>query len=126
MKHKSKIILSALFAATTLYAIAPSILGTQVIAQSVDAKSVVESAKAQGLVGEQIDGYLGFVKSDVPQNIRAAVNEINIKRKSVYTKIARDKGVSVSDVAGLSGEKLIAKAKPGQFVKLADGNWHKV
>ncbi len=126
VKNKSKIILSALFVATALYAIAPVVFAPNVVAQSIDAKSVVESAKSKGLVGEQLDGYLGLVKSDVPKNIREAVNEINIKRKSVYTRIARDKGVSVSDIAGLSGEKLVAKAKAGQFVKLADGQWHKV
>ncbi len=95
-------------------------------AQISNAKTVVEQAKAKGLVGEQIDGYLGFVKNDIPAQVRTAVNEINIKRKSVYTKIAREKGVSVSDVAGLSGEKLVAKAKPGTSVKLADGQWHTV
>ncbi len=95
-------------------------------AQALSAKSIVDQAKQAGLVGEQLDGYLGFISNNVSADIRAAVNEINIKRKSLYTKIAREKGVSVSDVAGLSGEKLVAKAAPGTYVKLGDGQWHKV
>jgi len=92
-------------------------------AQAASAKMRVDQAKAQGLVGEQLDGYIGFVKTDVSADIRAAVNEINIKRKSIYTKTARAKKVSVSTVAGLTGEKLIAKVRPGEMVKLGDGTW---
>ncbi|HEX7943789.1 MAG TPA: DUF1318 domain-containing protein, partial [Phenylobacterium sp.] len=29
---------------------------------ALDAKSAVDAAKAQGVVGEQADGFLGFVK----------------------------------------------------------------
>ncbi|HHI89130.1 MAG TPA: DUF1318 domain-containing protein, partial [Hellea balneolensis] len=93
---------------------------------NMDAKTIIDQAKLAGLVGEQLNGYLGFVTDNVPADIRAAVNEINIKRKSLYTKVAREKGVAISDVAGLSGEKLVAKAAPGTYVRLADERWHKV
>ena len=98
----------------------------QTQAQTQSAKQIVDQAKAQGLVGERLDGYVGFVKSDVSADIRAAVNEINIKRKSIYTRLAREQNVAVSDVAGLTGEKLVAKARSGQMVFLGDGQWHVV
>jgi len=125
MKFFNKL-MSAAFAATLcIGAIAanPAFVPSA-FAQASSAKTIVMQAKADGFVGEQLDGYIGFVKADVSADVRAAVNEINIKRKSVYTRIAREKSVSVSDVAGISGEKLVAKAGAGEMVKLGDGNWH--
>src|ERR1700731_3470646 len=40
-------------------------------------KSVVDAAKAKGIVGEQGDGYLGFVKGSADAGTTAAVTEIN-------------------------------------------------
>lgn len=90
----------------------------------VSAKAIVDQAKTDKLVGEKLNGYLDFVAQDVSADIRAAVNEINIKRKSIYTRLARDQNVGVADVAGLTGEKLVAKAKPGEMVMLGDNQWH--
>ncbi len=120
--------LSAVFMTSLIFAgvaITP-VLSASAHAQTPSAKSRVDLAKTQGLVGEQLDGYIGFVKPDVSEDVRAAVNEINIKRKSIYTKAARAKKVSVSIIAGLTGEKLTAKAKPGEMIKLGDGLWRVV
>jgi len=110
-------------ATTTIF---NTIFSTSAYAQTVSAKSRVDQAKAEGLVGEQLDGYIGFVTQDISADIRAAVNEINIKRKSIFTKTARAKKVSVATIAGLTGEKLTAKAKPGEKIKLGDGSWRVV
>ena len=125
MKFATKI-MGTVFAATLCVgAIAanPAFV-TSAFAQVSSTKAITTQAKADGLIGEQLDGYIGFINADVSAEVRAAVNETNIKRKSVYTRIARDKNVAVSDVAGISGEKLVAKAKAGEMVKLGDGNWH--
>lgn len=94
------------------------------VAQIGNAKKIVDDAKSKGLVGETIDGYLELVEANVSADIQAAVNEINIRRKSVYTQLAREKNTSPDNVAGVSGEKLTAKAAPGEKVKLSDGRWH--
>jgi len=96
----------------------------EALAQIASAKSIVDQAKADKLVGEKLNGYLGFVTQDVSAEVRAAVNEINIKRKSIYTRMAREQNVGVSDIAGLTGEKLVAKAKPGEITMLGDNQWH--
>lgn len=94
-------------------------------AQAQNAKATVDAAKARGEVGEQIDGYLGVVSGKSPSAaVKSAVQEINIGRKSVYTKEARESNVRTEDVAGLSGEKLVNRAPRGQMVKGAAGNWY--
>jgi len=127
MKFANKIMSAAIVGVLALGTVAAlPVLGTSVHAQVSTAKAITTQAKADGLIGEQLDGYIGFVNQDVSDEVRAAVNEINIKRKSIYTRTAREKNVSVSDVAGVTGEKLVAKAPMGEMVKLGDGLWHAV
>ncbi|HHL43485.1 MAG TPA: DUF1318 domain-containing protein [Hellea balneolensis] len=99
------------------------VVGKSAYAQTMTAKQIVDAAKAQGLVGETIAGYLAVVNGSASAEIQAAVNEINIRRKSVYTKMAREQGVQVAEAARVVGEKLIAKAKPGEKVMLENGVW---
>ena len=80
-------------------------------------------AKAQGLVGEQPDGYLGAVQ-DTPE-AQAVVKDINAKRKAAYQEIAAKQNLKVEDVEALAGEKAINKSDAGMWVKLPDGTWHK-
>ncbi|HEY2357062.1 MAG TPA: DUF1318 domain-containing protein, partial [Phenylobacterium sp.] len=52
-------------------------LPTAVLAQSAAAKTAVDSGKAAGIVGEQADGFLGFVTGAADPALKAAVAEIN-------------------------------------------------
>ena len=88
------------------------------------AKQVVDQAKSQGVIGETIGGYLAVVAGENPSaEQRAAMNEINIGRKTVYTNLARQQNVSVDEVARLTGEQQVDKAPPGQKVLLSNGAW---
>lgn len=90
------------------------------VAQS--AKSVVDSAISAGRIGETIDGYLAAVSS-LSDAERNAMNEINIGRKSAFTKLASKQGVSVEVVARLIGEKQLAKAAAGTKIMTESGVW---
>lgn len=94
-------------------------------AAAQDAKSVVDQAKRAGTVGERIDGYLGVTDLSASAEIRAAVNDINIRRKDLYTNLARSKGVSPLAVAKLSGEKLVQQTPRGQMIMGEDLRWRK-
>lgn len=100
-------------------------LGTNVAYAQSSSKAVVDAAKARGDVGEQINGYLGVVEGKSPSaDVRAAVNDINIARKAIYTKIAeKDVTASVEDVANLTGEKLVNNLSGGQWYRDNFGSW---
>jgi uncharacterized protein YdbL (DUF1318 family) len=83
----------------------------------------LDEAKAAGLVGERIDGYVGLVVSDPTPELQSMVDQINEKRRARYAEIAVQRGVSVEAVAQIAGQKLIERAGPGQFVAGADGSW---
>lgn len=79
------------------------------------------AARAAGQVGEQPDGYLGIVGAATPE-LRAMVNDINIKRKAAYTRQAGD-GATVEQFAFVSGCNLILQTKPGEKYRTPGGSW---
>jgi uncharacterized protein len=86
---------------------------------------VYQTARTDGLVGEKTDGYLGFVSAPTPA-IKALVDDINIKRKEVYTKSALEAGVgaTVESLAFRNGCRLIAeRTAVGEKYQLPTGAW---
>lgn len=114
MKHKnrlSKLVLTLLI----------GILTTTVAV----ADSPLTQPKADGLIGEQANGYIGLVTNDVPPEIKRLVNDVNAKRKAGYQKIANQQGVSLEDVERIGGNEAIEKTLAGNYVKDASGAWRK-
>jgi uncharacterized protein YdbL (DUF1318 family) len=84
--------------------------------------SPLDDAKRAGQVGEQADGYVGVVPG-APKSAQALVDRINAGRAEHYGEIAAREGASPTAVAALAGQKLIARASPGEWVRDADGKW---
>ena len=85
----------------------------------------LEDAKAQGLVGERIDGYLGIVDSGAPGSVRSLVDRINAEREARYAEIAQKQDAPVAAVAQIAGKKLIERAPRGEYVMGANGQWQR-
>jgi len=84
----------------------------------------LDQAKAAGHVGEQADGYLG-TPPGAPASGSALAAKINTQRKQRYQSIAAKNGTSVSVVAKLAGQKLIARTSAGQYIRNSAGSWQK-
>jgi uncharacterized protein YdbL (DUF1318 family) len=86
----------------------------------------LDSAKAQGLVGEKLNGYIGIVTSSPTPEVKAMVDDINLRRRASYQQIAnKTPGANLNAVEKLAAEKLIAKTPSGQYVEQAPGQWVK-
>jgi uncharacterized protein len=85
----------------------------------------LNDARAAGLVGERPDGLVAPTTPNAPANVMSLVQEINAKRMEKYQQIANEKGVPVEQVGAISGEKIIAKLKPGLYYMNASGQWVK-
>jgi uncharacterized protein YdbL (DUF1318 family) len=83
----------------------------------------LDSAKAQGLVGERTDGYVAAVASAPSAEVKAVVDDVNAKRKASYEEIAAKNGTAPDQVAGLAAQKLLQKAPPGTWI-FSDGRWY--
>lgn len=88
---------------------------------------VIDQAKAQGVVGEQFDGYLGIVdQSKASADLKRRVSEVNAGRLAEYTRISGQKGDTVAVVAAAMAEKQFARAQSGEMLKPGAGDpWQK-
>lgn len=93
------------------------------VAVAQSGPTLISTAMAQGDVGEQADGYLGF--RETPSGaLRAEVDAINIKRKAAYTGLAAQRGVAINEVGAAVGcETLATRVAAGRSYKLPDGVW---
>jgi uncharacterized protein YdbL (DUF1318 family) len=84
------------------------------------AQGGVSAAIAAGQVGERADGYLG-VRGSVSGDVRAEVEQINIKRRSLYTSRAQERGVAVEAVAVATACQAMQRVAPGHAYNLGGG-----
>lgn len=83
----------------------------------------LDQAKAQGFVGETLEGYVDVVDdSAATPEVKALVDEINARRRAEYERIAEQNGIEVRQVEALAAKKAIERTRPGGWVRL-DGDW---
>jgi uncharacterized protein YdbL (DUF1318 family) len=80
------------------------------------------AARANGQVGEQINGYLGFVTTP-PPDLRKVIEDINIKRRAVYADKAKTASATIEEYALTSGCQLISRTVPGEKYQAPGGAW---
>ena len=98
-------------------------VSTPAVAQSAAAKSAVDAAKSRGVVGEQGDGYLGFVNPSTDPSLAAAVAEINQGRAALYRDIAGRTNVSPEAAGQATAQQLFERLPAGQYFRPLSGNW---
>lgn len=100
------------------------ITGILALGLSVQAFALtLNDARTQGRVGETLSGYIAPLRQDA--ETLALVNEINAARSESYQKLADDNNLPVDEVAKMAGQKLVARAQPGEYVKGINGKWMK-
>lgn len=81
----------------------------------------LNEARSQGRVGETLNGYLVALETDA--ETQALVRDINEARNRSYQQLAKQNNVSTDEIAKLAGQKLVARAKPGEYVQGINGIW---
>jgi hypothetical protein len=79
-------------------------------------------ARAEGRVGEQPDGYLGIVGA-ADKALQDMVNDINIKRRALYSTKAQENKATIEAYALTAGCQAIARTEPGEKYMSPDGRW---
>ena len=80
------------------------------------------AARAAGEVGEKMDGYLGIVGTETA-DLRRLVNDINIKRRAVYSQKAQASNATLEEYALAAGCQAILATVPGEKYQAPDGSW---
>ncbi|ECO0581933.1 DUF1318 domain-containing protein [Salmonella enterica subsp. diarizonae] len=81
----------------------------------------LEEARTQGRVGETLNGYLAALKNDA--ETQKLVLEINLARRASYQQLADSNHLPVDEVAKMAGQKLVERARPGEYVQGINGKW---
>lgn len=120
MKHKYTVIVNILV-----------LLGVFIFSGQAGAQDIKErmkqrlpaivDLKAQGIVGENNQGYLAFVSGQKTQE--ALVESENQDRKSIYVQIAKQQNTSLDLVEKRRAMALADRAIPGEFIQKSDGAW---
>ena len=125
-RRRGATLVSVLAAWLFLIAGAAALLPATIIpasAQSDATKALVDTAKARGLVGEQGDGFLGFVTPPADPALAAAAAEINAGRAQVYRETAARTGVTPDAAGQATAQQLFARLPTGQYFKPLNGAW---
>ena len=80
------------------------------------------SARSSGQIGEKMDGYLGMVGAETAE-LRRIVNDINIKRRAVYSEKAQSANATLEEYAFAAGCQAILKTEAGEKYQGPDGSW---
>jgi uncharacterized protein YdbL (DUF1318 family) len=80
------------------------------------------AARANGSVGERINGYLGIVGAATPE-LQRLVDDINNQRRQVYAERAQAEGATLEQYALTAGCLAISRTAPGEKYQAPDGSW---
>lgn len=123
LKRMSKPVFFLFLLSTILSAVYAYAQSADIKAQMIARLPVIDSLKAQGVIGETNDGYLGFVSaSRMNEDVISAENQ---DRKKVYEAIAKQQGTSVDVVGRRRAQQIAERAVPGTMLQDGGGNWYK-
>ncbi|MDP1912397.1 YdbL family protein [Brevundimonas sp.] len=95
-------------------------------AQTAAQKSMIDAAKAQGTVGEQADGYLGFRVPASDAALSGAVQATNAARREAYARSAQaagDGATTEAAAARMFQTQLLPRISTGQWYRNGQGQW---
>ncbi|EAM5394843.1 DUF1318 domain-containing protein [Salmonella enterica] len=81
----------------------------------------LDEARTQGRVWETLNGYLVALKNDA--ETQKLVLDINHARRASYQQLADSNHLPVDEVAKMAGQKLVERARPGEYVQGINGKW---
>ena len=106
----------------TLAALA--VAAAPVFAQTAEQKARIDQAKAEGVVGEQADGYLGFRVQSSDGELRQAVSVTNEARQRAYERSAAQAGTTAAVAGARMFElNLLPRISTGEWYRNAQGQW---
>lgn len=84
---------------------------------------VIAKLKTKGIIGEDNQGYLGFVTS--VRKHEDVIKAENRDRKTIYTYFAKQQKTTIDVVQKVQAQRKAEKANPGEFYQTPDGKWVK-
>lgn len=122
MKYHGKMMV-CLLAAGLVVSFAASAWAQDIKTRMRSRLPVIKALKAQGIVGENNQGYLSILKP--PTEKKATVTAENQDRRKIYSAIAKKEGTTPALVGQRRALQIARRADPGTMVQDAGGKWRK-
>ena len=84
----------------------------------------IQSAKAQGLVGEAKSGYLA-ARGTPSAEVKELISSVNSKRKAEFQRTASSTGATMQQVQGRFYQLAVQRTQSGRYYQDESGNWKK-
>ncbi|MEM9208245.1 MAG: YdbL family protein [Pseudomonadota bacterium] len=95
------------------------------LASAPDWSIDIQSAKAEGLVGEARTGYLAPVRAPASAEVQALVRDVNAKRRAQFERTAKRTKTTLAQVSNRFYELAVQRTSRGHFYQDAQGRWVK-
>ena len=112
-----------IFSLTTLLIVCGSGFSDDLASRMSARRTAIEALKQKGIVGENNQGYLGFVTSTKEQ--ADLVDAQNEDRKKGYQIVAQKQGVESAKISQVRAAYYARKTKPGQWYQNKSSRWVK-
>ncbi len=120
--YNRKTILSACILVATLLLLTATIASASPIQDRMKARvPALTELKAKGVIGENNQGYVEFLKGQKEQE--SVVTAENADRKKVYNAIGKKQGVDAGQVGSRRAQQLAQKGVKGHWYQDAAGKW---
>ena len=83
----------------------------------------IDEAKAQGLVGETMTGYIAAVKVPASAEVSALIDDVNAQRKALFERTARRTNTTLIQVSHRFYELAVERTERGHYYQDANGRW---
>ncbi len=83
----------------------------------------LDDARASGAIGERFDGFLAVRDPSAPASARQLVEEINAKRRAVYSEVSAREGATLDSVGRIYAKEIVENVPPGTWVLRENGQW---
>jgi uncharacterized protein YdbL (DUF1318 family) len=121
MKSK-RVILVALTLLAGLWLAAGTAFSDDIKGRMIARLPVLKDLKAQGVIGENNQGYLEYRGFESPN--KEVVQAENEDRQAVYSAIAKQQGATVELVGKQRAIQIAEKAGSGEWLQHATGTWY--
>ena len=83
----------------------------------------LQALKQQAKVGETAGGFVAPVKPEFAGDASGVIDPENRDRRELYDLLAKQTNATPDAVANRNAARNFQKAKPGEWLKNADGSW---
>ena len=83
----------------------------------------LDAYRADGVIAERFDGYVEIRASDAPSEARALVEDVNARRRALYSQRAGESNVPVAEVGKVFANKIVETAPPGTYFLRPGGDY---